>query len=160
MKGYLRGRVRRIIGAVLRPPVTAAALLVGVVLAASCGGSAESFPRPVPTVDVALREYGFDYKADFQSGRTVIRVRNSGTLQHQLVLISIPEELPPLDQQLRGTERQVVPTIVSLRPGDPGTTRTFAVDLDPGRYGFVCFVEDPDGVQHAHKGMNSEFRVD
>ncbi len=128
-------------------------------LAASCGGSDDAFPRPVPTVDVAMHEYGFDYKADLHSGRTVFQARNTGTLQHQLVLIYLPPEIPSLEAQLRSSERQVVPTIVSLHPRDPGATVTFAVDLDPGRYGFVCFVEDADGVQHVHKGMSSEFRI-
>jgi hypothetical protein len=134
-------------------------LLAGVLLAASCGRSEAEFPRPVPTVAVALREYGFDYEAGFRSGRTVVRVRNEGRLEHQLVLIYLPPEIPSLEAQLRSSERQVVPTIVSLQPRAPGRTGTFAVDLDPGRYGFVCFVQDPDGVQHVHKGMSSEFRV-
>jgi hypothetical protein len=134
-------------------------LLAGAVLAASCGGSDDAFPDPVPTVDVALREYGFDYKAELDSGRTVFRVRNTGTRQHQLVLIYLPPEIPSLEAQLRSSERQVVPTIVSLPPRDPGRSGTFAVDLDPGRYGFVCFVEDADGVQHVHKGMSSELRI-
>lgn len=134
-------------------------LLAGVVLVASCGGSDDAFPRPVPTVDVALREYGFEYEPKLRSGRTVFRVRNTGTLQHQVVLIYLPPEIPSLDAQLRSSERQVVPTIVSLQPRPPGRTGTFAVDLDPGRYGFVCFVEDADGVQHVHKGMRSEFRI-
>ena len=134
-------------------------LLAGVLLAASCGGSDDAFPRSVPTVDVALHEYGFDYEPELSSGRTVFRVRNAGTTQHQLVLIYLPPEIPSLDAQLRSSERQVVPTVVSLQPREPGRTGTFAVDLDPGRYGFVCFVEDADGVQHVHKGMSSEFRI-
>ena len=134
-------------------------VLAGVLLAASCGGSDEAFPRPVPTVDVAMHEYGFVYKAELRSGRTVFRVRNTGTLDHQVVLIYLPPEIPSLAAQLRSTERQVVPTVVSLPPRGPGRTGTFAVDLDPGRYGFVCFVEDSDGVQHVHKGMSSEFRI-
>jgi hypothetical protein len=130
-----------------------------VLLAVSCGGGESAFPRPVPTVDVVAREYGFQYEDRFRSGRTVVRVRNEGQLQHQLVLIYLPPEIPSLDAQLRSSERQVVPTIVSLQPRAPGRTGTFAIDLDPGRYGFVCFVQDPDGVQHVHKGMSSEFRV-
>lgn len=134
-------------------------LWAGVLLAASCGGSGEAFPRPVPTVDVAMREYGFEYEARFRSGRTVVRVRNEGQLEHQLILIYLPPEVPSLEAQLRSSERQVVPTVVSLQPRAPGRTGTFAVDLDPGRYGFVCFVQDADGVQHVHKGMSSEFRI-
>jgi hypothetical protein len=134
-------------------------LFAAVLLVAACGGSDDAFPAPVPSVDVVMHEYGFDYKAELHSGRTVFRVRNAGTVQHQLVLIYLPPEIPSLEAQLRSSERQVVPTVVSLQPREPGRTGTFAVDLDPGRYGFVCFVEDADGVQHVHKGMRSEFRI-
>jgi hypothetical protein len=41
----------------------------------------------------------------------------------------------------------------------PGSTTSVAVDLAPGRYGLVCFLPDPDGQQHAQKGMSSEFRI-
>ena len=106
-----------------------------------------------------MREYGFEYRADFRAGRTVVRARNQGKLLHQLVLIYLPPDVPPLGEQLRSEERRVVPTVVNLAARPPGRSGTFAVDLDPGRYGFVCFVEDPDGRQHAQKGMSSEFRV-
>jgi hypothetical protein len=135
--------------------------LVGLVtlLAVSCGGSDSSFPERPPTVEVGLHEYGFDYASAFQSGRIVINARNDGQLPHQLVLVYLPPELPPIDQQLRSEERAVVPTVVAMHDRAPGATGSFAVDLDPGRYAFVCFVQDPDGVQHALKGMSSEFRV-
>lgn len=129
------------------------------VLAASCGGSG-SLPRSAPTVDVDMSEYRFDYDATFGVGRTVVRVNNRGQLEHQLVLVFLEPGVAPIEAQLRSPERIVVPTVVSLGARPPGGTGTFAVDLDPGRYGFVCFVEDPDGAQHAVKGMSSEFRVE
>jgi uncharacterized cupredoxin-like copper-binding protein len=127
--------------------------------ASSCSGSSRSFPPPARTVHVDMREYRFDYRKSFRAGRTVVRVRNRGELVHQLVLINLPADVPPLDTQLRSGERRVVPTIVDVQARPPGATGSFAVDLDPGRYGFVCFVQDPDGRQHAQKGMSSEFRV-
>ena len=134
-------------------------VLAGLLLAASCGGSSRSFPGPVTTVDVVMREYAFDYEARFRRGRTVVRARNAGRLEHQLVLIYLPPEIASLAEQLRSTERQAVPTVVSLPTRAPGRSGTFALDLDPGRYGFVCFVEDADGQQHVHKGMSAEFEV-
>ena len=142
----------------MRPRSSRAVLALGL-LAVSCGGSSTSFPGPVATVDVTMREYRFDYENRFAAGRTVVRARNEGELEHQVVLIHLPPEIPSLAEQLRSTERQVVPTVVSLPSRGPGRSGTFAVDLDPGRYGFVCFVEDPDGQQHVHKGMSSEFEI-
>jgi hypothetical protein len=129
------------------------------VLVASCGGGASSFPGPARTVDVGMREYGFVVQPTFKSGRTVLRVRNLGTLDHEMVLISLAPELPPIAEQLRSANRQVVPTVAVLHARPPGGTGTLAVDLDPGRYAFICFVKDADGSQHAQKGMATEFRV-
>lgn len=134
-------------------------LVVLVVVAASCASSGPPLPAHARSLDVEMREYRFEYHAPIHSGRTVVRVRNQGHLVHELVLIYLGPGVPPLDKQLHSGQRLVVPTIVSLHPRAPGRTGTFAVDLDPGRYGFVCFVQDPDGRQHALKGMNSEFRV-
>ncbi len=129
-----------------------------VVVAASCGGGA-ALPGPPRAVDVEMREYGFDYKPTFKSGRTVIRAHNGGRLSHEMVLISLGPEVPPIQEQLRSANRQVVPTVANLHPRAPGQGGSIAVDLEPGRYAFVCFVKDPDGAQHAQKGMASEFRV-
>jgi hypothetical protein len=134
-------------------------LLAVLVLGTSCGRSGSALPHRPQTVDVDMREYRFDRHGAIRPGRTVIRARNQGHLVHELVLIYLEPTVPPLDRQLHSSERLVVPTIVSLHARAPGRTGTFAVDLEAGRYAFICFVQDPDGVQHALKGMNSEFRV-
>jgi hypothetical protein len=76
-----------------------------------------------------------------------------------MVLIAVGDDIPPIDQQLRSGNRLVVPTVARLSPRGPGRWGTFAVDLPPGRYAMVCFVKDPDGGQHAQKGMSAEFRI-
>ena len=135
----------------------AAALAAGT---AGCGRSrAGALPAKPQTVDVAMQEYRFLYDAPDAAGRIVFRVHNEGRLRHDLVLVYLEEGLPPLDEQLRGSDRRIVATIASLPARAPGQQGTFAVDLQPGRYGMICFVTDPDGRQHAQKGMNSEFRV-
>lgn len=106
-----------------------------------------------------MREYGFDFKPTFKSGRTVLRVHNRGALDHEMVLIYLAPELPPIADQLRSANRQVVPTVAVLHARPPGRSGMIAVDLDPGRYAFVCFVKDADGGQHAQKGMATELRV-
>lgn len=136
------------------------AVALGVLLVAvSCGGSGTAFPGRPDQVEVVMREYRFDHPAVLRAGRTVVRAPNRGRLAHELVLVFLPPELPPLDEQLHSSGRTVVATIVSLHRRAPGEAGTFAIDLEPGRYAFICFVQDPDGVQHALKGMNSEFRV-
>ena len=131
-------------------------------LLASCvvGGAARSvLPPPPGAVQVKMREYAFDYSKAIAPGRVVFRVTNVGRLSHSLTLVSLPEEFPPLDEQLHSDTRRAAATIARLPARSAGSTGTFAVDLQPGRYGLVCFVQDDDGIIHALKGMNSEFRV-
>jgi hypothetical protein len=134
------------------------ALVSALVLAASCGRGT-SFPGRAPTVDVSMREYRFDMRSTVKRGRTVLRATNRGQLVHEMVIISLPRGVRPIKEQLRSSNRQVVPTVANLHQRAPGTDGTIAVDLDPGRYAFVCFVKDPDGGQHDQKGMATEFRV-
>jgi hypothetical protein len=106
-----------------------------------------------------MTEYRFDHLPEAPAGRVVIRAHNAGSLPHSMVLVQLDEDLPPLDQQLHSDTRRAVPTLAQVPAHPPGSSDTLAVDLTPGRYGFVCFVKDPDGVPHSLKGMSSEFRV-
>ncbi len=40
-----------------------------------------------------------------------------------------------------------------------GDEEALTLDLEPGRYGMVCFVAGPDGQPHAFQGMQYEFTV-
>ncbi len=143
-----------------------AALIVAVAAGACQGSAGPQAPLPVgaPEVVVTMDEYRFDFATPVPAGRVVFRVRNEGELPHRLTLVPLPEDLPPLDQQLRGTTRQYIAPFAGVsdrqparQPGDSGM---FAVDLAAGRrYGVICFLEDPDGQTHAVKGMLDEFRA-
>lgn len=106
-----------------------------------------------------MREYRFDHPPQAPRGRVVFRVRNSGALTHELILVQLAEDVPPIQEQIRSDARRAVDTIATLRNRPPGSNGTFAADLQPGRYAFICFIRDADGVSHAIKGMASEFRV-
>ncbi len=106
-----------------------------------------------------MTEYRYRFVPPSEAGRIVFDVRNDGRLDHELVLIVLPEGVASIDEQLRSKKRRVVPTVAELAPRRPGQRGTFAVDLTPGRYAMVCFVQDPDGSQHATKGMNADFRI-
>jgi len=129
------------------------ALVVG-----ACSGPASYPPRPA-TMAVTMVDYRFRHQRSLPAGRVVFRVYNAGHLDHDLNLVRLPEDLPPLDVQLHAPDRRVLPTVAGLSERRPGGRGAFAVDLAAGRYGLVCFVEDADGVVHAQKGMDSEFRV-
>lgn len=107
-----------------------------------------------------MREYRFDYSPPAGGGPIVFRITNAGAVPHQLDLLPLAEDVPPLDVQLRGSERRVVNPFAGIGDRQPGQAGAFAVNLRPGvRYGLVCFLVEPDGRSHARSGMTSEFRV-
>ena len=106
-----------------------------------------------------MAEYRFDHQAEIPPGRTVFRVVNAGAESHSLVLVGLEEDVPPIDEQLRSPNRRGAATYAQVPERPPGSRDTFAVDLEPGRYAFICFVRGSDGISHSLKGMSSEFRV-
>lgn len=106
-----------------------------------------------------MSEYRFDYDHAIPRGRAVFRVRNEGHEDHEIVVAMVPPELPPIAEQLKGQERRFITGLATLPVRRPGETNTFALDLAPGRYAFLCFVRGQDGTAHARKGMSSEFEV-
>lgn len=141
-----------------------AALVVAGLVLAGCGGGT---PRPEVAlpgrphiVEVEMLDHSFRYPPDVRSGRVLFRITNAGTVPHSLSLLPLPEDLPPIDQQLRGTERRAIPTVAAIHAKPPGGRTTLAADLTSGgRYALICFLDDPAGVSHALQGMNSEFRA-
>lgn len=136
----------------------AGAALVAVAGAAGCGAGGRDFPPGPQVVEVSMTEYRFAFDRPARAGRIVVDARNHGRRDHELVLISVPDGLPPIVRQLRSKRRVVVPTVARMARRGPGRRGTFAVDLTPGRYALVCFVDDGAG-QHAQKGMAAEFTL-
>lgn len=139
--------------------MTAYVLLAAIAL--SCSAKSSYPPRPAVIV-VKMTEYRFQHPAVLSSGRTVFRVINEGHLKHELVMLKLPDDFPPINVQLHSSVRRPIPTLFFEPARQPGAAGTFAVDLVPGRYAMLCSVHDPgdpDDITHALKGMNSEFRV-
>lgn len=106
-----------------------------------------------------MTEFRFDQPSQIPPGRVVFTLRNTGTMVHELVLVALADDFPSIQEQLRAPERRGVATVAAIHNRPPGSRDAFAADLRPGRYAFICFTPDPDGVPHALKGMTSEFRV-
>lgn len=126
--------------------------------------SSERQMAPLPPgpqiVDVAMTEYSFDYDRTISAGRVLFRVMNTGNVVHSLNVLPLSDDIPPIDQQVRGDQRLAVRPFAGVAALEPGATTTFAVDLAPDvRYAFLCFRADDLGVSHLRKGMTSEFRT-
>lgn len=128
---------------------------------AGCGGAGGAgLPPSAFELGVVMREYGFDHPGVVEPGRTLVRVRNGGSLDHELVVARLPDDFAgSLVGGVRIDTRLVLDTVAIVTARGPGASGLFALDLRPGRYAFMCFVRDDDGVQHHRKGMTSELRV-
>ncbi len=136
------------------------ALLAPVALAVSCAQAKRPayLPPSPPVVDIAMREFAYDYRPPPHAGQMVLRLHNVGKQQHELFFTALPDDMPPLDEQLHGPVRRPLLAIADVRV-EPGATDSIAVNLAPGRYGILCLISGPDGVPNSLKGMNSEFRL-
>ncbi|HVE47250.1 MAG TPA: hypothetical protein VNA57_10960 [Acidimicrobiales bacterium] len=121
-------------------------------------------PKIPEVVIVDMGEHLFNYEGGNERtvsrGRIVFRTRNTGNLEHDLVIVNLPKDLPgTLLEQLRSPTRRAGRAVAHQKPRPPGSRGFFAVDLPPGRYGLLCSVQDADGQSHAIKGMAGEFKV-
>jgi hypothetical protein len=138
------------------------ALLAGVLLLISAcapAAGAGALPAAPPVVNVTMTDDHFAYSGPIRSGRTVFVAVNRGHVVHRLELVPLPKDFPPINVQLHGSVRRPVQIMASIPFTSPGQTGSFAVDLPPGRYAFISFVVDRDGVSQALKGMATEFKV-
>lgn len=146
-----------------RPRPAAAAVLAVLTAFGACSSASPErppAPAPAPVVTVTMLDHRFELDRSVPSGRVVFRIRNSGQEAHHLTMLPLPEDLPPIAEQLRGSQRRVVEPYAGIYDREPGDTGTFAVDLAPGRrYGLICAVRDEDDQPHWMKGMATEFRT-
>lgn len=149
----------------MKPVQVALAVTTAAGLAACSSDTADAPARPAappapPVVTVTMVDHKFEFDPDIPAGRVVFRITNAGKAPHHLIMFPVPEDLPPIDEQLKGTQRRSVEPFASIYDRAPGDTGTFAVDLVPGRrYAMVCSVQDEDGKPHWRNGMATEFRT-
>lgn len=140
----------------------AASRLIACLLLISCQAS-EARPPPAPSpsvVTVTMRDSRFVYQTPIRGGRVVFEVMNRDGIDHDMRLQSLTEDVPPIEEQLRGSKRRILAPYAGILVRRPGQRGTFAVDLVEGRrYAFLCYVKDDTGTAHALSGMASEFRA-
>lgn len=134
---------------------------LGALLLAACMATpSPPLPPPVPIVDIGMSEYRFDHFAVVQAGRTIFRVKNVGSEDHEFTLVALPPDFhDPVSSLFDGGESRTIATTALVFAKPPGDEARLAVDLFPGRYALICFVEDPSGTQHMRRGMFSELTV-
>lgn len=119
---------------------------------------------PESSLAVTLSDFAFATEP-WTSGEHVVEVANEGSEAHELALVRYHEGAG-FDALLAAfAPNATAPPPVDFLGGvsgiDSGQSQLFPVDLTPGQYGFVCFLESPTaGAPHFALGMHEEFTVE
>ena len=123
--------------------------------------TAETETEAAASIEVQAAEYEFSgIPETLPPAETTFAFENVGEEPHELSVALVTSDLS-LDDLLKLPEEEVDQNIedaghVSAKPGG---SREMVIDLEPGRYAYVCFVPDADGTPHAFLGMAGEFEV-
>jgi hypothetical protein len=114
-------------------------------------------------VDVTGLDYSFEgIPSEVSAGDVAFRFTNDGDEPHEMTIFRIDDDADEsLDEivQLSGREARELITVTGGTAAEPSGTDYTIGNLEPGRYGAVCFIETPEGVPHVEEGMLFEFEV-
>ncbi|MFL5418957.1 MAG: hypothetical protein ACJ78Y_23365 [Myxococcales bacterium] len=120
--------------------------------------------EPKADVVVKLVDYGFDISAPIVAGRQIIKIENTAEQPHEVFIVKLNAGKTPMDIAKWAEKLEGPP------PGTPaggatglrkGRSMYIAANLEPGRYGLICFVPDAkDGKPHHAHGMMREITVE
>ncbi len=123
-------------------------------------GASEEVEDDANLVEVSSTEYSFDVPATLEAGRTSFVLTNAGAQAHFMLIGKLAEGVS-LEDALASEDGSGIEAEwesgLAAAGGEDEEAITF--DLEPGDYGMVCFVPDPDGTPHAFKGMAIPFTV-
>lgn len=128
----------------------------------------ESSPSPATTEgELAIRgvDFAFEAPPTAPSGKTNVVFENGGQEPHELVMVPLANNAPPIQELIELSEKEAEKyfagePISSHGPIKPGETKEIKADLQAGTYGLVCFVQSKqEKTPHAFLGMVNTLTV-
>jgi len=118
-------------------------------------------PEGATMIDGEMADYEFILsQASAPAGDIAFNVTNTGEYPHELMVLMLPEGIMVedvfADESLFAHVQSVGFTFAM--PGAAASPLVM-VDLQPGTYTLVCFVDVPEGIPHVMRGMIAEFEV-
>jgi hypothetical protein len=125
----------------------------------------EEFVLSDGTIAVRAGDPTFRAPSTLPAGPTSFTLNNEGRFTHQLRLVELDEADPPLNE-IAKLDPNAIPDVVDqigfirrVKSREVSTER-IEVELEPGRYGFLCLLKDTYSQEtHAAFGMSWEFTV-
>lgn len=139
-----------------------------VVLAGVVGFPLTSFAGGVHVINVEAKEWGITPdKSSVHAGPVKFVVKNAGQDTHEVEIIRLDGKKFdgfPLASNGGADEKWLVPhSLGEVEDIKPGKTKSFTVNLKPGKYALVCNIveKEKDGTLEAHysMGMRTAFVV-
>lgn len=138
----------------------AAVVAVAAVGAGCTPGRSEPVPPAAPTVQAHITEENVELDGPVSAGRVVMRVTSADDAPHQVTVVRLAEDSPPIDEQLEPGDYEPPEIVARISEMAPGETGMVAVELTAGRrYALVDLSETADGRLHARLGVAAEFRA-
>ena len=125
----------------------------------TAGAAATTSAAATPNVDtVTAKDFAYEAPKEIPAGMTTFRLVNDGETFHhaQIVRLDSAKTFADLQQALAKPggppPRWMVPVGGPNAP-DPKGVANATLDMTPGNYAILCFVDVPGGVPHVAKGM-------
>jgi uncharacterized cupredoxin-like copper-binding protein len=114
-------------------------------------------------VTVVANDFAFEAPTQIPAGLTRFVLKGQGKEIHHATIAKLEEGKTVADLQAAFKTPGPPPSWVTFVGGpnvpDPGAEANATVDLTPGNYALICFVDTPDKVPHFAKGMVHGFTV-
>lgn len=122
--------------------------------------------EPAPRADATLRltDFAFALSGPLHAGARTVHLVNDGRQAHEVVLVRLAEGAAARDF-IERYRPGGLPNSAGREAGgvtgiDPGRQAFMHLDLEPGRYGLLCFLAEPvTGAPHFSRGMWMDIEV-
>ena len=126
--------------------------------------AAPQTPAPDATrVPVTATDFQFAIEGDVPAEKVAFVMKNEGEVPHHMSILKLKEgtTAEQVDRSFQdATIRQLLEGEVRQSSNAaPGEDAVINAELEPGLYLMACFVDEPDGVPHALKGMRTVFEA-
>ncbi len=118
-------------------------------------------PEGATTIDGELADYEFILsEASAPAGDIAFNVTNTGQYPHEVVVLQLPEGIT-VEDVFADESLFAQVQFFGFTYADPGAEALplVMVDMEPGVYTLVCFIDEPEGIPHVMRGMILEFEV-
>jgi uncharacterized cupredoxin-like copper-binding protein len=132
--------------------------------AAATDSASEHAGHAMPTVvTVVATDFKFDAPTEIPAGLTRFVLKGAGREIHHATIARLADGKTAADLEAAFKTPGPPPSWATFIGGpnvpNPGEEANATVDLTPGNYALICFVDTPDKVPHFAKGMVHGFTV-